>query len=337
MHFGKVPLSEAEGHISAHKLFSKDGKKLLNKGHKLTAIDIDTLNEAGFTHIIVAQLAPSDLHENEAARLVAEAVSGEHIKFTTPGVGRGNLTAEVLGPVQVNAPLLARINNVDEGITIATLREHTLAHKGDLVALVKIITFGVDAARVKDVVAMTREAGSVISVRKLEPRSIGLIVTGPKALHEKLIASLVEPVRNRLTPLGAQLDTVIASEHDVASIANSIAKLNAQAVDLIGIAGYSATMDRADVAPTALCQAGGNVAHFGVPVDPGSLMMLGYLEDVPILGLPGCVKSPKFSIIDMVLPRLLAGERLTRADLVVLGHGGLLPDIKQRPMPRSKS
>lgn len=334
MQFGELPIAEAEGHILAHKLFSAEGKRLLNKGHRLNATDVQTLNAHNIQSVTVAQLAPTDLHENVAAKLIGEAVAGEHVSVKAPGVGRANLTASVMGPVRINVPLLDRINNVDEGITIATVRDHSLIDSGTMVALVKIIPFGVAEDRVKDVVAMAQEFGPVMSIRPLEPCRVALLITGPTNLHTDLIAGFTEPVRARITALGSSLEEVTACEHNMQDIATAIQTLAHNNYDLITIAGYSAVMDRGDVVPSALKLAEGSLAHFGVPVDPGSLMMLGYIDTLPVLGLPGCVKSPKFSVIDMVLPRLLSGERLTRADLVMMGHGGLLPDIKQRPMPR---
>ncbi len=335
MQFGELPTEQAAGHILAHKLFDQSGKRLFNKGRNLTPSDVDMLIAHGVHTIVVAQLEQGELDENEGAQRIGEALAGAYIKVTASGVGRANLISEVAGPIRVNVSLLSRINNVDEGITIATLPTHTLATTNKLVTLVKIIPFGVSKARVDDVLAMVQEAGPVVSVRPLQSKTVALIVTGPQALQAKLTSQFKEPVRERITALGSQLTQIVSCEHQIDAIAATIKELSQKPYDLIAIAGYSAIMDRADVAPTALQLAGGNVAHFGVPVDPGSLMMLGYLDAVPVLGLPGCVKSPKFSVIDMLLPRLLSGERLTRADLVVLGHGGLLPDIKQRPRPRS--
>jgi molybdenum cofactor cytidylyltransferase len=252
------------------------------------------------------------------------------------GVGRANLIAEAAGPLCVNVPLLNRLNNIDEGITIATLHEHTLVHTGHLLALVKIIPFAIPAARVVDAETVARESSGVIQVRPLLPRSVSLIVSGPDGARTQLLNDFTIPVKERIEKLGSTLDSVLYAPHEAAAIAPALVEQCQARRDLILLAGVSAIIDRGDVVPTALLQAGGAITHFGVPVDPGSLLMLGYMGDIPVVGAPGCIKSPKTNVIDWVLPRLLAGERLTRADLVVMGHGGLLEDISERPMPRNE-
>lgn len=332
MKFGAVLLENAVGKILAHSHFGEDGRKILGKGHVLTESDLQKLRDLHLVSVVVADLAPTDLDEDEAARRVGMALAGAGVKVTAPGVGRANLTALARGTLRVNVPVLERLNTIDEGITIATLREHTLVKVGDLLTLVKIIPFGIDSARVVDVEAIAHEAGSVISVRPLRECSVSLILSGPDSTREKLLASFEMPVRQRIEALGSRLDEIDYVEHTPEALASAI--LAQQGCDLILIASMSAIIDREDVVPTGLQLAGGSVAHFGVPVDPGSLMMLGYLNETPVMGAPGCIKSLKTNVIDWILPRLLAGERLTRADLVAMGHGGLLEDISERPMPR---
>lgn len=334
MKFGLVPLAEAEGHILAHTVLSADGRKLFGKGRWLGAADIQTLAAHGYHEVMVARLEETDLHEDEAARRVGLAVAGEGVRVTAPGVGRANLIAEVMGPLYVNVPVLEKLNNIDEGITIATLRAYSLVRPGDLLALVKIIPFGVAADRVVDVEAIARAAGGALMVRPLKRATVGLIISGPLSARDKLIGAFVPPVRARLEALQSALADPMYVAHELTALVGALRQARADSRDLILVAGVSAIIDRDDVVPSALRAAGGSVAHFGVPVDPGSLLMLGYLEGVPVVGAPGCIKSPKVNVIDWILPRLLAGERLTRADLVAMGHGGLLDDIEERPAPR---
>jgi molybdenum cofactor cytidylyltransferase len=267
---------------------------------------------------------------------VAAAIAGDGVRVVTPGVGRANLIAEAFGPLRINVPALDHLNNIDEGITIATLRQHTLVRPGELLTLVKIIPFGVRTARVIDVESVGGEAAPIISVRPLRTCSVGLIITGPENARERLIESFHDPVRQRVENLNSRLDTMVYVSHTAESIALALREQCEAGQDLILVAGISAIIDREDVVPTALRTAGGSVAHFGAPVDPGSLLMLGYIDHMPVIGAPGCIKSLKTNIIDWILPRLLAGERLTRADFVAMGHGGLLDDISERPMPRGE-
>jgi molybdenum cofactor cytidylyltransferase len=291
---------------------------------------MQTLTRAHITAVIVADLDNTDLGENEAARRVGLAVAGPNVRVMARGVGRANLIAEAAGPLCVNVPLLNRLNNIDEGITIATLHEHTLVHPGHLLALVKIIPFAIPAARVVDAETVAHESSSVIQVRPLLPRSVSLIVSGPEGARSQLLDDFTVPVKDRIEKLGSKLDSVLYAPHEAAAIATALVEQCRDGRDLILLAGVSAIIDRGDVVPTALLQAGGAITHFGVPVDPGSLLMLGYMGEIPVVGAPGCIKSPKTNVIDWVL------QRLTRADLVVMGHGGLLEDISERPMPRNE-
>lgn len=334
MKFGAVPIDDAAGAILAHKLRDPAGRVLFNKGHALTPADIETLRAAGIARVTVAALSGTDVPENDAARRIGIALAGDGVKMSAPGVGRANLIAERRGVLRINIAALERLNNIDEGITIATLRSHSLVEARQLVTLVKIIPFGVPLARVEDVEAIAADTAPVIAVRELRAASVALILTGPERQHETLLNDYAPPTRARIESLGSALESVVYVAHEPEAIAAAIRAEHAAGRGLIVIAGVSATIDYADVIPSGLAAAGGSVAHFGVPVDPGSLLMLGYVNAIPVIGAPGCARSPKFNVIDLVLPRLLSGERLTRADLVALGHGGLLDDVRERPMPR---
>jgi molybdenum cofactor cytidylyltransferase len=283
--------------------------------------------------VIVARLGVHDVHENDAARRVGVALAGAGIEVKTPGVGRANLIATERGVLRVNVPVLERLNNIYDGITIVTLHEHTLVDVGELVTLVKIIPFGVPDARITDVECIAAEAAAIMCIRPLQKKRVALIISGHESVRERLINGFHEPVRNRIEFLGSELAELCYVAHDAGAIAEAIRACTQY--DLVLIASMSAIIDHEDIVPSALLLAGGSITQHGVPVDPGTLLVMGYLANVPVVGAPGCIKSPKTNVIDWILPRLLAGERLTRADLVAMGHGGLLKDIAERPMPRS--
>ncbi|MDE2637100.1 MAG: molybdopterin-binding protein [Chloroflexota bacterium] len=335
MKFGEAPIEESVGAILAHKLYDKAGKLLLNKGHRLVASDLAALRQHGFERVTVTQLSAADLHEDAAAERIGAAVAGGYVRMRAPGVGRANLTAAVRGVLHIDVPKLELINNIYDGITIATLREFSLVDARDMLALVKVVPFGVPTARVVDVERIAEASGAVLQVKPLEKKRVALIVSGTESTRARLMKSFHEPVRRRIEGWGSELLAPTFTQHNAESIAEVI---RAQATaDMILVAGISAIIDREDVAPSALLLAGGSITLHGVPVDPGTLLMMGYLGDVPVVGAPGCIKSPKTNVIDWILPRLLSGERLTRANLVSMGHGGLLKDIAERPMPRSKT
>ncbi|MCY4145904.1 MAG: molybdopterin-binding protein [Chloroflexi bacterium] len=333
MQFGEVPLDKAAGGILAHKLYT-GAKLILNKGHRLGEDDIERLRGLGVQRLVIMRLSQADLHEDQAAQRIGQAVAGKNLRMRAPGVGRANISAAARGILHIDVPLLETINNLYDGITIATLRARSLVSKGEMAALVKIVPYGVPAACVVDVERICQDR-SVLQVRELLPKRIALIVSGTDATRERLLRSFHQPVRRRIEGWGSQLLEPVFVQHNVPAIAAAI-QAQSQA-DMILIASISAIIDRQDLVPAALQRAGGSITLHGVPVDPGTLLLLGYLDDMPVVGAPGCIKSPKTNVIDWILPRLLSGERLTRADLVMMGHGGLLKDIAERPMPRSKT
>ncbi len=335
MKFGEAPIDDAVGAILAHKLYDKAGKLILNKGRRLSESDVGALRQLGLERVTVTQLSAADLHEDAAAERIGAALSGAHVRLRAPGVGRANLNAAERGVLHVDVPRLELINNIYDGITVATLRAFTLVDAGEMLALVKVVPFGVPAARVVDVERIAEAGGPVLQVRPLLRKRVALIVSGTESTRARLLKSFHQPVRRRIEGWGSELLRPTFALHDATSIAEAI---RAQAAaDMILIAGISAIIDREDVVPSALALAGGSITLHGVPVDPGTLLMMGYLGEAPVVGAPGCIKSPKTNVIDWILPRLLSGERLTRANLVSMGHGGLLKDIAERPMPRSKT
>jgi molybdenum cofactor cytidylyltransferase len=176
-------------------------------------------------------------------------------------------------------------------------------------------------------------------VDALAAQSVALILSGSASIREKLLDDFA-PLTDRIATLGSQVTAThfipLEDETGEAALAERLREQRAAGAQLIVLAGETAIMDRHDIVPRAVERAGGRVEAVGAPVDPGNLLMVGYLGEVPVLGAPGCARSRKTNIVDWVLPRLLAGDRLTRADLFALGHGGLLEDAPERPMPRSK-
>ena len=335
MQFGELPIDEAVGAILAHKLYDESGKLIFNKGHLISQDDLAVLRREGRERVTVTRLGAADLHENAAAARIGAAVAGANVRMRAPGVGRANLTATQRGILHIDVPKLELINNIYDGITIATLRAYSLVAVGEMVALVKVVPFGVPEARVIDVEGSVGAGAAVLRVRPLQAKRVALIVSGTEATRARLLKSFHKPVQDRIEGWGSQLLEPSFVRHDVAAIAEAIQAHAKGRADMVLVAGISAIIDREDVVPSALLRAGGSITLHGVPVDPGTLLMMGYLGEVPVVGAPGCIKSPKTNVIDWILPRLLSGERLTRANLVSMGHGGLLKDIAERPMPRS--
>lgn len=339
MKFGPVPLAQAAGKLLAHNVAGPDGVRLFRKGRPLAPADVEALRAIGRTSVYVAELEPGDLAEDAAARRVAQAVAGPGLRPSGPAAGRMNLLAEVLGVLRVDAVRLAALNEC-EGITLATLGTHAAVRPRQMVATIKIIPFAVPVATIEAAERLGHAGGQpLLRVDALNPQPVGLILSGSPSIREKLLDEFA-PLVERVTALGARLliphFIPLEDEAGEAALAAQLAAEAQAGARLILLAGETAIMDRYDIVPRALERAGGRVECVGAPVDPGNLLMLGYLGSVPVLGAPGCARSRKLNIVDWVLPRLLAGDVLTRADIFALGHGGLLEDAPERPAPRSR-
>ena len=336
MKFEAVPLSEAKGKILGHNIARANGQRLLRKGKPLTEEDLENLRVLGRVSVYVAELEPDDVDENAAARRVAEAVRGWGLHTSGAASGRVNLLADEMGILRIDVERLAQINEL-EGMTLATIVSHFPVHARQIVATVKIIPYAVPESMIGAVEAIAGEGGPIMRIDALPSRSVSMILSGSTSLHERLVADF-SPLRERVEKLGSSVDrtdfVVLDDEADEVALADMLKQQLDSGSRMILFAGETAIMDAHDIVPRAIERAGGRVESVGAPVDPGNLLMLAYINDVPVVGAPGCARSKKINIVDWILPRLLAGDRLTRRDIVKLGHGGLLQDVPERGMPR---
>jgi molybdenum cofactor cytidylyltransferase len=337
MKFGPVPLEHSLGKILGHNMAGPDGKRLLKKGKPLTGEDIKTLQVMGRKVVYVAELEASDVGEDDAARRVTTMVMGSGLRPSGPASGRVNLLAVALGVVRVDIEKLSQLNEC-EGVTVATVPAHSAVRARHMAATIKIIPFAVPAAILQ---TADRIGGPIVSVEALSAKPVGVILSGSLTAQERVTQDFDAPLKSRIAALGSEVkfeDFVpLEDETGEAQLVERLLKQKAAGAQLIVLAGETAIMDRYDIAPRAIERAGGKVTCFGAPVDPGNLLMVGYLDEVPVLGAPGCARSRKVNVVDWVLPRLLVGDRLTRKDVMDLGHGGLLEEILERPQPRGDS
>lgn len=331
MKFGPLPLAEAEGAILAHGLAV--GEHGFKKGRVLSAADIALLEQAGRTTVIAARLEPQDVPEDKAARRLAEAAAGQHARIGSAFTGRANLYAEAAGLAMVDATRVDEINLLDEALTIATVAPFEVVEPRQMLATVKVIPFGAPAAVVAEAEAIARRA-PLVWLAPFMPKKIGLALTALPATKASVLDKTEAAVEARITPMGSHVAARERVAHDEAALAGAIIRLRDAGCSPILVFGASAIVDRRDVIPAAIVAAGGVVEHFGMPVDPGNLLLLGRLGDVPVIGLPGCARSPKLNGFDWVLQRLLADVPVTRRDIQLMGAGGLLKEIPSRPQPR---
>ena len=329
MKFGAIPLDEAEGAILAHSV--KLDRLALKKGRRLSRDDLAALRAAGAETVVAAKLEGGDVEEDEAARLVADAVAGANLRVGRPFTGRVNLHAEQAGVVVVDRARIDRLNLVDESITVGTLPAFASVDAGQMVATVKIIPFAAPQPALERCLAIAREADAPVRIAPYRPLDVALIQTRLPGTKESILDKTVAVTAERIAATKGRLISEARTAHRTEALAE---RIRASGGDLLLIAGASAITDRRDVLPAAIEAAGGVVEHFGMPVDPGNLLLLGHLDDRPVLGLPGCARSPKLNGFDWVLERLAAGIPITREDIMGMGVGGLLTEIPSRPQPR---
>jgi molybdenum cofactor cytidylyltransferase len=328
--FGPVALADAEGAILAHALTT--GDRRFRKAHILSADDIAVLRAAGITEVIAAVLEPDDLSEDRAAERIVDGLAFANIEAKAAATGRVNLHAVSAGVFTVDKALIDAINAVDPAITVATVAQHAAVERGQMVATVKIIPFAVPAGIVAKVVALCsgRDAFAVHSYRALR---VGLVQTVLPGIKDSVLDKTVKITQARLQRSASRIVGEQRPPHRPEPVAEAIRSL-ADESDMLVVFGASAMSDPGDVIPAAIEAAGGSVLRTGMPVDPGNLIVIGELKGKPVLGAPGCARSPKENGFDWVLDRLMAGIDVTDADIAGMGVGGLLMEIPTRPQPR---
>ncbi len=326
MKFGPVPVADAEGTYLAHTHRLEDGA--LKKGRRLSADDVARLVRSGVDTVVAARLEDGDVHEDAAAARIGAAVAGAHVEIDDATTGRANLFADARGIFVVDRDGVDRLNTIDPAITFATIEPDRIVEPGDMIATVKIIPLGVADSHV----AAAEAIGALVRVAPLARRSAALVLTTLPGVKDKQLERAEQSQHQRLRALGSTITRVEKVPHDARSVADAIARL--EGCDPILLLGASAITDPGDVIPTAIREAGGEVLHVGMPVDPGNLLVLGRLASRTIIGVPGCARSLARSGFDRVLERAVAGIEIGPRDIMRMGVGGLMKDIDARPHPR---
>ena len=330
MKFGPAKPEEAVGGVTVHTL--RQGSLVMKKGTTIGQAEVDALNAAGIDQIVVVRLEDGDVSEDVAAADIAGAIASEGVMVERAFTGRANLFATRPGVLVVDRDAVDRINNVDEAITFATLAAYKPVVEGEMIATVKLIPFGVEG-KLRD--AAVKAAGrDALRVAPYVIKRIGVVSTMLPGLVPKVIDKTLRVTAERLAPAGAKIVVEKRVPHDQAALAAAIAEVLKLDVEMVIVFGASAIADRRDVIPAAIVANGGTVNHFGMPVDPGNLLLLGAADGRPVIGAPGCARSPVENGFDWVLMRMLAGLPIKRSDITGFGVGGLLMEIVTRPQPR---
>lgn len=325
MRFGPVPVQAATGSILAHSVALPGGR--MRKGQVLGAEEVAALAAAGLAEVVVATPEPGDVTEDDAAETLARALVPDEAALLdlTPAItGRVNLKARVPGVLQVDVAAVHALNRLDPSITLATLAPFARVSPGLLCGTVKIISYAVSGAALQEA---CRLAARALRVRPVTRQTAGLILSETPDLDPKLARKGQRAIEARLAALGIALVAVEKVPHDEAAMAQALARLPGEmALILTG----SATSDLHDTAPNAVRLAGGQVARFGMPVDPGNLLFHGKHSGRPVIGLPGCARSPALNGADWVLERFACGLDPSDDDIAAMGVGGLLKEIPVR-------
>ncbi len=332
MDFGTVETAGAKGHVLAHSI--RSGGINFKKGRVLSGDDIEALLEGGIDRIITATLSPDDVAEDQAADRLAKVLAGDHVKIGKAFTGRVNLFSDVSGVLRLDVASLERINRRHEAITVATLPAFESVAADQMLATIKIIPFAAPSVDLEACLEIARQAEAAIFVAPFHSKDVRLIQTRLEATSSKMLGKTTQVTADRLSEIGSYLGGETRCAHETRALSQEILKARQLGFDILLIAGASAITDRRDVLPSAIEAAGGTVHHFGMPVDPGNLILLGSLDGAPVLGLPGCARSPKLNGFDWVLRRLAADIEVTPNDIMGMGVGGLLTEIPTRPQPR---
>ncbi len=335
MKFGPVPVAGAAGATLAHS--QTIGGKRYRKGRVLSDDDVAAVAAAGVGELTVVQMEPDDIGENDAARRLGEIAAGDNIRIGIANTGRVNLFAAADGLVDFEPARIDAVNAIDEGITVATVRPCDRVTANQIAATIKIIPFAVPEKNLAAAEEQAGKGGALINLRPFHTHRVALLQTTLPGVQAKVLQKTSSVIAARVADLGSTLGDDRQCDHDPGAVAAALQEIAASGAEIILIVGASATTDRRDVIPDAIVQAGGRIDHFGIPVDPGNLLVVATLGNVRVLALPGSARSPKIGGNDLVLERLLAKLPVDAAHLRAMGTGGLLKEIPTRGLPRAEA
>jgi molybdenum cofactor synthesis domain-containing protein len=326
----EVRVEEAIGMALAHDLTQiipgKFKGRLFRKGHIVREEDIPALLSIGKEHIYAMELQAGFLHEDEAAQRMAKAIRGEHIELTEPNEGKVTLKATVLGLAKVAPDFINAANAVDQ-VAMASVRTNTLVKPGQALVGTRVIPLIVAESTIAEVERLAAEwrathGAAPVAVKPLRKLRAGLVTTGSEVFSGRIEDKFGPVVRAKLEALGSELMAQRFAPDDSATIVAEIQRFREEGAELILVSG-GMSVDPDDRTPGAIRQAGAHVVSYGTPMLPGSMLMVAYLDEVPVFGLPGCVIHDPYTSFDVLLPRVCAGERIVKEDIVALGYGGL--------------
>jgi molybdenum cofactor synthesis domain-containing protein len=320
-----VSVEEALGMVLCHDLTKIVPGEFhgvaFKKGHVITEEDIPKMLDMGKRKIFVWEMQEGIIHENEAGESMARAAAGKGILFTEPSEGKVSLLADYNGLLKVNYTALEKINTIEESM-IATLHTDIVVKKGSVVAGTRIIPLFIDKLKITQIEKVCSEEGPIIWVEELKSMKVGIITTGSEVYTGRITDKFGPVIREKINEIGSEVIKQILVSDNVTMIEEAINELLANGAEMIIVTG-GMSVDPDDVTPAGIRESGAHIISYGAPVLPGAMFLIAYKNEVPILGLPGCVMYNKRTVFDLILPRIVAGEKIKREDITKLGHGGL--------------
>ncbi len=295
--------------------------RAFKKGHVVRSEDIQKLLDIGKEHLYVWELDENTLHENEAALRIARSAAGPGIILSDPVEGKVELKAEWPGLLKINTAALAAINEVDE-VVLASIHSNQLVDAGRTIAGCRVVPLVIAAEKVMRAEECGMNGSPVFEVKPLKPMKVGIITTGSEVYYGRIEDKFGPVLKEKFTGFGSEVLRQIFVNDNADMIATAIQSLIQEGAEMIAVTG-GMSVDPDDLTPSGIRAAGGCVVAYGAPVLPGSMFMLAYIGKVPVVGLPGCVMYHRTTIFDLIVPRLLAGEEISRKDITGLAHGGL--------------
>jgi hypothetical protein len=332
-----IQLTDAVGSKLAHDITEIRPNEFkgpaFRRGHTLCEADLCHLQRLGKNHLYVIDLAEDEIHENEAAVIMATALAGDGVTWKSgPQEGKINLLAERDGLLVVNTTALAAFNMADE-VMCATLHNHTLVNRGDLVAGTRAIPLVMKRTPIERAAAIAHQNGAALSVQPLRSARVGLVITGNEVYHGLISDRFAPILTDKAKALGSERVALDFAPDDAEVISRVIRSQLEQGCDLLLLSG-GMSVDPDDVTRHGIRLAGANEIHYGAAALPGSMFLVAYLGEVPLLGVPACGLYHRITVLDLILPRILAGEKIGKAELAFLGHGGLCLDCPECTYPK---
>lgn len=318
-----LPVRETVGKVLLHDItrIVPDLFKgpLFRKGHIITEADIEALLDIGKEHIYVAGLK-NEVHENEAALRIANAARGTNIDISAPKEGKVGFSSRIHGLLKINVEGLEQLNSVQD-VNFASLHTWRSVDEGQDIAGTRVVPLTVPEQQVTDAEKVCEQYFPIIEVKPFAALDLGMVVTGSEVFHERIRDQFGPVVEKKINELGSRIMGKRVVSDDLEMTVSAIRDLIADGAQMIAVTG-GMSVDPDDLTPTAIRAAGGKIITYGAPVLPGAMFMLAYINDIPVIGLPGCVMYHRASIFDLVVPRVLAGETVEKKDIIMMGHGG---------------